>query len=152
MNSAIGTRWYTGGKGGGPTIGAVGSPIGGGWLPGTYQDPQSTWQTYGKDSQFYRPGPANLWVLMDEHPDSINDASLAVQCGLTGASAIMVDYPASYHNGACGIAFADSHSEIHKWQDIRTKPNVSGTLLPLGVPQPNNPDIAWLQMRTSVHR
>jgi prepilin-type N-terminal cleavage/methylation domain-containing protein/prepilin-type processing-associated H-X9-DG protein len=152
MNSAVGTRWYSGGMGGGAKIGSVGSPVGGGWLPGTYTDPQGAWVTYGKDSQFIRPGAPNLWVLMDEHPDSINDASLAVECGLTGAQAEWVDWPASYHNGACGIAFADGHSEIHKWLDNRSKPPVTGTLLALGVTQPNNPDIAWLQARTSVHR
>jgi prepilin-type N-terminal cleavage/methylation domain-containing protein/prepilin-type processing-associated H-X9-DG protein len=152
MNSAIGTRWYSGGMGGGTKIGTVGSPVGGGWLPGIWGDPQGAWVTYGKDSQFVRPGAANLWVLMDEHPDSINDASLAVECGLTGADAKIVDFPASYHNGACGIAFGDGHSEIHKWLDSRTKPIITDTLLPLGVPSPNNPDIAWLQARTSVHR
>jgi prepilin-type processing-associated H-X9-DG protein len=26
--------------------------------------------------------------------------------------------PASYHNGAAGFAFADGHSEIHKWKDL----------------------------------
>ena len=25
------------------------------------------------------------------------------------------DLPASYHNHACCLAFADGHSEIHKW-------------------------------------
>jgi prepilin-type N-terminal cleavage/methylation domain-containing protein/prepilin-type processing-associated H-X9-DG protein len=152
MNSAVGTRWYTAGQGGGPTIGPLGSPIGGGWLPGSYSDPQSAWLTYGKSSQILRPGPSDLWVLMDEHPDSINDPSLAVETGLTGPATIIVDYPASYHNGACGIAFADGHSEIHKWLDARTKPPISGTLLPLGVPSANNQDIAWLQFRTSAHR
>jgi prepilin-type processing-associated H-X9-DG protein len=87
---------------------------------------------------------------MDEHPDSINDAALAVECGLTGASDKMVDFPASFHNGACGIAFADGHSEIHKWLDARTKPPVTGTLLALGVTQANNHDIDYLQPHTSA--
>ena len=26
-------------------------------------------------------------------------------------------YPATYHNNACGLSFADGHSEIHKWFD-----------------------------------
>ena len=89
---------------------------------------------------------------MDEHPNSINDAALAVECGLTGAGDKMVDYPASYHNGACGIAFADGHSEIHKWLDARTKPPITDTPLPLGVTQPNNPDIEWLQRHTSARK
>ena len=26
------------------------------------------------------------------------------------------DVPSSLHNGACGFAFADGHSEVHKWK------------------------------------
>jgi prepilin-type N-terminal cleavage/methylation domain-containing protein/prepilin-type processing-associated H-X9-DG protein len=143
MNSAIGTRWASG---------APGSPVGGGWLPGNWTDPQNTWLTYGKTAQFTRPGASQLWMIMDEHPNSINDAALAVECGLTGAQTKIVDFPASYHNGACGISFADGHSEIHKWLDARTKPPITDTPLPLGVTQPNNPDIEWLQQRTSARR
>ena len=29
--------------------------------------------------------------------------------------------PATYHNGAGGISFADGHSEIHKWRGAATK-------------------------------
>jgi len=25
------------------------------------------------------------------------------------------DVPGTYHNGGCGFAFADGHSESHKW-------------------------------------
>ena len=92
-----------------------------------------------------------LWVIMDEHPDSINDAGLAVECALTNAEARIVDYPASFHAGACGIAFADGHSEIHKWKDPRTMPPVNyNNDLKLNVESPNNPDVAWLQLRTSA--
>ena len=27
----------------------------------------------------------------------------------------MVDFPASYHNGAGGLSFADGHAEIRRW-------------------------------------
>jgi prepilin-type processing-associated H-X9-DG protein len=33
-----------------------------------------------------------------------------------------VDLPASYHNGACGFAFVDGHSEIHKWHGATIQP------------------------------
>lgn len=141
MNSAVGTRWNSTPRG---------AAVGGGWLPGTYTDPQNTWLTYAKLTGITTPGPSELWVLMDEHPNSINDPLMAVQCGLTGGSATIIDFPASYHNGAAGIAFADGHSEIHKWIDNRTKPPVSNTPLALGVPSANNPDVAWLQRHTSA--
>jgi prepilin-type N-terminal cleavage/methylation domain-containing protein len=66
MNSAVGTRWNTTPKG---------AAVGGGWLPGSYNDAQTTWRTYGKYSHITAPSPSDLWVLMDEHPDSINDPS-----------------------------------------------------------------------------
>ncbi len=141
MNSAIGTKWASG---------TPGAAVGGGWLPGNWMDPQNAWLTYGKTSQFTRPGASELWMLMDEHPNSINDASFAVECGLTGGQDKMVDFPASYHNGACGISFSDGHSEIHKWLDARSKPPITDAALPLGVTQPNNQDIEWLQRHTSA--
>ncbi len=123
------------------------------WLGGDNGQPQLSepWRKYGKLTDIIRPTPDMLWVITDEHPDSINDAGLAVQTALTNAAAKIIDYPASFHAGACGIAFADSHSEIHKWKDSRTKPPVKyDNSLPLNVPSANNPDVAWLQLRTSA--
>jgi prepilin-type N-terminal cleavage/methylation domain-containing protein/prepilin-type processing-associated H-X9-DG protein len=60
------------------------------------------------------PGPANFYVTMDEHPDSINDGFLQTDPHPTSAQ--WNDLPATYHDGACGFAFADGHSEIHKFR------------------------------------
>ena len=57
------------------------------------------------------PGPTETWVYVDEHPDTINDPACFPPNSPTG----FMDVPATYHNGACGFAFADGHSEIHKW-------------------------------------
>jgi len=76
--------------------------------------------TIKKLSSLVNPGPAMAWVLVDEHPDSINDSMLYVEANLPLAAAEWVDWPASYHDGACGVSFADGHSEIHKWLDGRT--------------------------------
>jgi prepilin-type N-terminal cleavage/methylation domain-containing protein/prepilin-type processing-associated H-X9-DG protein len=81
---------------------------------------QTVWRIYDKLSAIARP--AQTWVLMDEHPDSINDAALAVSCtqaDTTGAK--IIDFPANYHNGACGIAFSDGHAEMHKWRNSPLK-------------------------------
>jgi len=147
MNQAVGTEFY-GGNGGH-------NPVNGGWLPGTYIGSQTTWRTYGKFSSITQPGPSMLWVLIDEHPDAINDCGLSVECGLTGPNALTIDFPASNHNGGGDVSFADGHSEIHKWQDSRTKPAPTYAFpssMVLGVPSPNNPDLAWLQQRTSALR
>ena len=89
--------------------------------------------------------------MVDEHPDSINNGGMAVQCVDRGLSAQIIDYPASFHNGAGGLSFADGHSEIHKWRDAQTKPRPGhNNDLPLNVASPNNPDGAWLQARTGA--
>jgi prepilin-type processing-associated H-X9-DG protein len=65
---------------------------------------------YLKTSQV--PRPAKTWLMMDEHPDSINDGYFINNPGAGNWQ----DIPASYHNGACGFSFADGHSEIKKWR------------------------------------
>lgn len=65
------------------------------------------------------------WVFMDEREDSMNDGEMIVGMfgypGNPGAWKI-VDCPASYHNQAGGLSFADGHSEIKRWVDRRTFP------------------------------
>jgi prepilin-type N-terminal cleavage/methylation domain-containing protein/prepilin-type processing-associated H-X9-DG protein len=58
--------------------------------------------------------PSKLFVFCDEHPDSINDGFLQTDPHPT--SAAWNDLPATYHDGACGFAFADGHSEIHTFK------------------------------------
>lgn len=65
---------------------------------------------YLKQSQVLRA--AKTWLFLDEHPDSINDGYF-----INNPQGVnhWQDIPACYHNGACGFAFADGHSEIKKW-------------------------------------
>jgi prepilin-type processing-associated H-X9-DG protein len=74
--------------------------------------------SYNKQSDIVRPTPADLFVLVDEHPDSINDGWLIIEPDTPTKWGN--DLPASYHNGACGFTFADGHSEIHKWLEGTT--------------------------------
>jgi prepilin-type N-terminal cleavage/methylation domain-containing protein/prepilin-type processing-associated H-X9-DG protein len=62
------------------------------------------------------PNPATLFVTCDEHPDSINDGFLQANPHTDVAPSKWDDLPATYHDGACGFAFADGHSEIHKFR------------------------------------
>ncbi len=63
------------------------------------------------------PSPAKTWLVLDEHPDSINDGYF-INSATAGN---WQDIPASYHNGACGFSFADGHSEIKKWLSTTSK-------------------------------
>jgi len=112
----------------------------GGWGP--------TWKVYRKLGDMINPGAANTLTLLEEREDSINDGFFVISMeGYPSmANTTMVDYPASYHGGACGFAFADGHSEIHKWQDPRTTPVLKrGQELALNQKLPNNRDVFWMQ-------
>jgi len=117
--------------------------------------PSPPWRYYSKTSRMTAPNPAALWVIIDENPDSINDAAFGVTMGSPGRlSPVWQDGPATYHGGACGFAFADGHSEIKKWKDPRT---VTGTMattyttrFTYAQTSPKNPDISWMQDRTTA--
>ena len=103
---------------------------------------------YRKSTDFRDPGPSSTFVLLDEREDSINDPfwCVSMEGYPNAAQTKIIDYPASYHNGAGGLSFADGHSEIHKWVDPRTKPTLKpGQPIPLNVASPNNRDCIWLQ-------
>ncbi len=95
--------------------------------------------------------PSKLFVFLDENEDSINDGWFALSMNgyLTAGANAFVNWPAYYHNRAAGFAFADGHSEIHRWLDGRTMPavrdmtlvqNLNGTTF-----SPSNPDVFWMQ-------
>ncbi len=117
------------------------------WLPA------SKFRIYAKDSDITVPSPSMVWVLVDEHPGTINDAAFAVEMRSESdlQRARIIDFPASYHNGAGGFSFADGHSEIKKWTDPRTivPPNY-GNRIPDQQPTPNNRDVLWLSERSSA--
>ncbi|MBL9136203.1 MAG: prepilin-type N-terminal cleavage/methylation domain-containing protein [Verrucomicrobiales bacterium] len=103
-----------------------------------------------KVGQIVDPSPSKQFVFIDEREDSINDSTFFNSPGRRGSEAYIVDYPASYHNRAGGLSFADGHGEIKKWLDRRTTPVLrKNEALKLNIPSPNNVDIAWLQERTA---
>ena len=77
------------------------------------------WKIFSRQSDIKWPAPVDAWVFIDEHPDSINDGYFLNNP--TGIQNNWGDTPASYHNGAGGISFADGHSEIHKWRGAATR-------------------------------
>ena len=73
----------------------------------------TAWYVAKKVSDFHTPGPSDVWVFSDEHPDSIDDALMYTA---NYAVTSFTELPGSQHGGACGLAFADGHSIVHKWQ------------------------------------
>jgi prepilin-type N-terminal cleavage/methylation domain-containing protein len=79
------------------------------WIPG--------YAAYTKESDITRPGPSELWIFADEHPDTINDAWLIT--GMTNPNG-WDDMPSCLHSGCCPFTFADSHTELHRWRSPKT--------------------------------
>ncbi len=116
---------------------------------GPYDIGQKTYIIFKKTTQIISPSPSMAWVYVDEREDSINDGLFQTDLVSRGAKARIVDYPAFYHNGACGFSFADGHSEIKKWTDPRTMPPIKKNNELTSITTPNNPDVAWIQERSS---
>ncbi len=104
---------------------------------------QSEFKHVTKTTELVIPGPSMSWVYVDEHPDSINDAGF-----FNPSRTAWIDLPASYHNGACGFAFADGHSEIKKWITGQTKQPVRLTSYGGTTVAATNPDLRWIRERT----
>jgi prepilin-type N-terminal cleavage/methylation domain-containing protein/prepilin-type processing-associated H-X9-DG protein len=97
-------------------------PVTGPWLSGNHGGAHS-FETFGKLGTSRQP--AETWVFVDEDGISINDAGCASMGPIaSGTGYHWIDLPAAYHNGACGFAFMDGHSEIHRWStgDMRKTP------------------------------
>ena len=109
------------------------------------------WKIYLKAGDMIDPGPARTFVLLDMREDSIDIGNFATD--MRGwpdqpDQAGFYDFPASYHNRAGGLSFADGHSETKRWLDDRTTPPlVTGGLIPDVISSPNNKDVIWLQER-----
>jgi len=111
------------------------------------------WRLYQRLSDVVNPGPSSTVLFWDQREDSVNYGNFFID--MTGYPAqpsltqFNGDLPASYHNRAGGMSFADGHSEIRRWLDPRTMPPVrkgeSWTVFAGPMLSPNNRDILWLQ-------
>ena len=111
--------------------------------------PDHLFREFTTQSEIIGPGPSLAWVFIDEREDSINDGFFVVDAA---AHYAIIDYPASYHNGAAGLSFADGHTEYHKWIEPTTNPSlVPGQKLPSGSKptSPTDNDMEWLVPRTT---
>ena len=101
------------------------------------------WTQFLKIAQVTRP--ASFYTFIEEHPDTINDGYFMnvwndVKWG---------NLPASYHNGAANIAWADGHIERHRWLPNTVRPAVQGGAGGGFIPVPET-DYLWLRERTSI--
>jgi hypothetical protein len=119
------------------------------WL----EDGGTAWRVFLKESELIDPGPSKTFLLLDMREDSIDIGNFATdmrgwpdQPGQTG----FYDLPGNYHHRSGGLSFVDGHTEIHRWRDDRTMPPlVKGGRVPDVLASPDNPDILWLQERST---
>ena len=107
----------------------------------------SNWRVIKKATGFITRGPSDVWLFLDEHPDSLDDG-IFYNPNYTAGINSLVEIPGCQHGGACGVTFADGHSEIHKWKG-KFKNEPVRYQVSINVPIPaNDPDLAWLAQRT----
>jgi prepilin-type N-terminal cleavage/methylation domain-containing protein len=110
---------------------------------------------YTRLSDMQQLSPAQAWVIIDEHPDSIRYPSWYSLIGLGGLTA-WASLPASQHERAGTLVFADGHAEIKKWLVPQTQQPVlySGwdfrRIDPASTP--DRRDYDWLLLRTTERR
>jgi prepilin-type N-terminal cleavage/methylation domain-containing protein/prepilin-type processing-associated H-X9-DG protein len=110
------------------------------------------YRVFRKLSDIQPMGHSQAFVFIDEHPDGINygDVAVAMNDGIAASRIYIIDYPASTHNGAGGLSFADGHAEVHRWVDARTKLVWKNQSMQLVVASPNNNDMVYLSEHASV--
>ena len=102
-------------------------------------DNAQTFQVARKFSDFSSPGASEVYILIDEHENSINDSHFFPFGNLRtfAAGTPWLDAPSGRHSDAAGLTFADGHSAIKKWRS-----NLAGFKRKGGEAVVN--DIGWL--------
>jgi prepilin-type N-terminal cleavage/methylation domain-containing protein len=119
--------------------------------------PGGHWRTYAQESDVLAPGVSDLWVLIEEDPDSIDDGGFAFWMPPypVNIPTAWYNFPARIHAGTSScLAFADGHAEIHRWVrpseiELPTYLNYTtgGANSPTLTP---DPDVAWMATHTSA--
>ena len=117
--------------------------------PVTNSADDGPWRTYATTSSIIDPVPAKLWLFAEEAEADYNLVEFLVS--MRRQPTVMRSWPGTHHNFAGMLAFADGHSEVHKWHDPRTgKVKLDWNQIASIQGGPDNADIAWLQERTSA--
>jgi prepilin-type processing-associated H-X9-DG protein len=84
----------------------------------------ANYRTFSKVSEMNLMGAEKAFLILDEHPRSINDGTDYVD--MSGfenqpSSRQWLDYPGSHHLDGTNLSFADGHVETWSWRDA-TRP------------------------------
>ncbi len=110
-----------------------------------------------KGNDLNTPGPANVFTFLEENPYTLLNTGKSVFSFDPGSSSLGEYWramPALFHGKAGNVAFADGHSEIHKWVDTVTYkkwPPVINVVSTGNISCPASADYEWLGARTPYH-
>ena len=132
----FGTRKY-------PVVRSYGMNSHVGWEGDVYRNnPVPGFRVFKKSTQITGPGPADLFVFMEIHSESICRPFF----GMIMTSPAFYHIPANYHGRNSTVSFGDGHVESHRWRDGRTyNPPRNLVWHDHNYATPNNPDVVWLQ-------
>lgn len=147
MNQAVGTACDGKAQNGGHSTTPPTKAVSGPWLDGSHSHLSGKpFKTFGKQSDFGTgASPSQIWVFLDEDEYSLNDGGF----GFNMLTPEWIDFVGTYHNNGAGFAFADGHSEVHKWRDSTTKV-VSGNVNRRSLPVGSQADWTWMKDHTSA--
>jgi prepilin-type N-terminal cleavage/methylation domain-containing protein len=113
------------------------------WMGSRYMESppkQTSYRTFVRESELATAGPSKLWVFADEHEATLDDGFFLVTMD---DSQPFASRPASRHEQAYGLNFADGHVELYKLRDLGSRQEV-------GYVNPNNTDWIRLKQVTTV--
>ncbi len=117
------------------------------------------YQQFLKTTQI--PHPADIFVFLDEHPDSIGDGYFLNKDAPAASGAYAAtddewhDLPATYHNRSTAFTFADGHATLHHWLKASTfrPPAAHAANLPIEIPATpadEHADFDWVLTHMSI--
>jgi len=107
------------------------------WMGSRYMESYNRggygYRTFIRDSETAAAGPSALWIMIDQHEDSIDDGWFLVTMD---DSRPFADYPTTRHQRGYALNFADGHAESYKMMEMLDQP---------GRTNPTNRD--WLKLK-----
>jgi prepilin-type N-terminal cleavage/methylation domain-containing protein len=90
--------------------------------------------SWKKFTEIRRPIPSQLFVFIDEYPDTLYDAQFGNPAGAPYWPPMWFDMPADRHNQAACLSFADGHAERWRWRAPMTFDYMFQTVTPDHMP------------------
>jgi prepilin-type processing-associated H-X9-DG protein len=78
--------------------------------------PSTTLPAWKRFTGIKNPPPAQAFVFIDEHADTLLDAQFGNPVGMPFFAQIWWDKPADRHNQGANLSFADGHAERWRWK------------------------------------